>query len=317
MRFNTYVILSLLWICGSCSRSPGDRHNPESDLAAGWLQFRIGNYAEAEQRFRSASNAMQGPSRVNALYGLLLVDTLGHAGERPDEANALRDAIVKEDQSADRTYAAWASLAVVRDRALRTGTDDASQKALADAYQDIAQRYPTTPAASEARLYAWAVRMQTSDPAALQHAIDELRQQLPHRQNDPYVSSLYSLLANGLERLHDYDGALQMRETAFKLRPADLTNPQLVNVVELYQLGLAAEFDTGDFEKARHYFRLFLQRAANDQRAFLVRLELQRMDDIEAKLKRGTPPAVALQTPLRPLREADADGTTRPIGGTP
>ena len=77
------------------------------------------------------------------------------------------------------------------------------------------------------------------------------------------------------------------------------SNPAANNILEYYRIGLMAQYDVGDFATARHYYHKFLEEYPTDQRAFNVKLELARMDQLEQKLRgaKATTPATLQAIP--------------------
>jgi tetratricopeptide (TPR) repeat protein len=294
---------------GSCTRPPM-AGTPEDLLSSGWRHFRLEEFDEAERAFQAALAQLDHPptasptappasptesrpldQRVNALYGLAMVASLGHHGDQSARAADLFRQVIALDTSPTRSMAAWAALAMVRDAHLPPSPDTpADPAALARGYDDLLRTYPDTPAAEEAFLYRTTLLVQTLAPADAERAVDDLTAYLEAHPGARLRTALLTVLSSACETLHRYPDALKAAIAAVEAKEIDPTNPWQTNILEYYRIGMMAQFDVGDFATARTYYRRFLAEYPRDQRAFNVQLLLNHLDDTEARLRAGLPP---------------------------
>jgi hypothetical protein len=78
---------------------------------------------------------------------------------------------------------------------------------------------------------------------------------------------------------------LRAEENALKTYEIDPTNPSAELGWFYWTVATIAEFEVGDFDTARKYYRKLLAEYPHDQMVFGAKQALKRMDDLEAKLR--------------------------------
>lgn len=310
--------LALLPLLASCGQSDSTGMVPDL-LNQAWTAFRLQSFEEAGKDFQTAIKMLDrnpagvatevlAAQRLNATYGLGITYSLGFHGERTSEAKQLLQQVIDTDTTPTKSMAAWAELAIARDQAVPVSSDAAPDTvALQAAYQHILATYPDTAAAEEAFLYTEAINIQENNADKRIKAIAAIQDYLNAHPNCRFRSTLFDLQKNAYTYLHHYPEAFAAAEKAFATKEFDLANPNTTKAGDYYSLGLSAEFDLGDFATARGYFNRFLIENPDDQKAFVVRLELQRMDTIERRVRSGMPVEQAVQNSMTPLAPGAQD----------
>jgi tetratricopeptide (TPR) repeat protein len=310
------IVLAGLLVA-ACERARPDL-SPRALLEKGWGHFRLEEFAEAREAFEAAlekvapsfpsppptgigpatspntategsiADAERDSLRLQATYGLALIASLARHGDASAEAHRLFQAVIDGDRSPTREMAAWAALALVRDKAL-PATADAPIEDPGSGYTAVMERYPETPAAEEAFLYRTALDVETLDPADAQAAIEEIRSYVSAHPQMHWRSALFALQSTAHQTRGEYREALAAAIASVQAREPDPANPRQNNILEYYRIGMMAQFDVGDFATARAYYARFLAEYPRDQRAFLVKLLLEHLDRTEAALRAGKP----------------------------
>jgi tetratricopeptide (TPR) repeat protein len=297
-RFAAWVCITLLaGGLAACHRAADDLP-ARAWLEKGWGHFRLEEFDEAQRAFETALEKEAGPDaslraadetlRLNALYGLGLVASVGHHGEQAIIAQKRFEEVVAGDHSDKKEMAAWATLAMVRDQALPVTADAAvDEDAVTAGYTRVMEDYPATPAAGEAFLYRTALRVQRFKEQDARQAITEIDAYLQAHQDTHLKSALLALESTACQTLKDYKGALRTAIASLDSKEQDPANPAQNNILEYYRIAMMAQFDVGDFATARAYYNRFLKEYPRDQRAYTVRLLLKHLDETEAALRDG------------------------------
>ena len=74
---------------------------------------------------------------------------------------------------------------------------------------------------------------------------------------------------------------------SLEARELDPTNPYSDNAALYWEIATIAEFEAGDFAVARKYYKGLVDEYPQDQRRWGARLALERLDAVEAKLRKG------------------------------
>jgi tetratricopeptide (TPR) repeat protein len=290
----------------TCSREDA-RGTPQELITEAWKEFRLGDFDSAAHRFSSAIHRLDKEKakghpladerelRINALYGLGLVGTVGReggeAGGSPEGRRYLQQVIAMEGRG---EMAAWAALALVRDEHLpQTSSDPIDIPRLRTLYRGILEKYPGSQASQEAFLYLQSLYVETLEPADAHAAIDAIEAYLASNPKAPFRSALHTLMSAANVTLKNYPAALRESIQSLETKEVDPSNPTANNILEYYRIAMMAQYDVGDFDTARKYYHRFLEEYPNDQRAFTVKLQLARMDRLEQELRSGKDPAQA------------------------
>ena len=295
----TALALLMLAAAGStsgCARAASSTLGPQELLERAWREFRLEDFDLAQRDFDLALAKLnaQKPStpaeeesnkklRANATYGLGLVASLGHHGENPARTTRLLQEVIGLSPHSD--MAAWAALALAREQYLPVTSDAREDVTKIKAnYAQVMADYPGTPAADEAFVYMQALSIQSLAPGQIREAIKAIEGFLAAHPQPRYLASLCTLEARGYRVLNEQGKALEMLIKAAKNKEIDPTNPQQDNAMDYYAIGLAAQYDVGDFATAREYYGKFLKDYPKDQKAFTVQVHLQRMAETEQRI---------------------------------
>jgi tetratricopeptide (TPR) repeat protein len=297
------LVACALFALASCSQNDL-QGKPDELVEQAWRDIQLGDFETAAHRLTSALHHLdkmkqQGHPlandhalRVNALYGLGLVGTVGraggYAGGSAQGRQYLQQVIAMEGTG---EMAAWAALALVRDEHLpQTSSDPIDIPRLRTLYRAVLEKYPHSPAAEEAFLFLQSLYVQTLDPTDARTAIEAIEAYLKANPQAPFRSALHTLASHADVTLKDYPAALHESIPALDTKEVDPTNPTANNILDYYRIALMAQYDVGDFDIARTYYQKFLTEYPNDQRVFTVKLELERMDRLEQELRAGKTP---------------------------
>ncbi len=306
----------------SCGRTEVSG-SPEELIQEGWRSYRLVEYAEARRNFagvlreldglkkQGAAHGEERKLRLNALYGLGLVECFERKNSVMGEPEQYMDQVVALHPGSNE--AGWAELALVRNRHIpATSSDKIDVAALKKSYGELVTKYPGKTAGEEAFVYLQTLYVQTLTQEDARTAVEAIGGYLAEHPQTRLRSALCGLRSTAHVTLAEYRAALDMAIEAVESKEVDPGNPALNNIVEYYRIGMMAECDVGDFVTARKYFQLFLSKYPTDQRAFSVRRELERMEEIErggagaASTEAGTGPGTATR---------DAATTTTSGGG--
>lgn len=296
--------LVLLWggVAGMSGDQPAGAPPPEATLLkTAWRNTRLEEFDLAEQGFNTVLRALDTQSaaehaappalqlRANALYGLGLVSSLGHHGKNPAATQRRLRAVI--DLVPHSELAAWAALALAREAYLPVNTDAPEVRAeVQKCYAQVVADYPQSVAAQEAFVYLQASHIQALEAGQLRQSLRAIDTYLQEHPQARFRSALHTLQSKAYSRLQEYPQSLAAAIKALETREIDPTNPWQNNVADYFQIALMAQYDVGDFVTARRYYNQFLKEYPQDQRAFTVQMQLQRMQQTEAQLRAETPP---------------------------
>ena len=266
---------------------PSGAGSASSRIAAGWERFAQGDFAPALAEFEAALAALPGPSptRLQALYGLATTWNLRRPGENPERAERLYREVIDAAPADD--LAAWSLLALARMPLLAPGAavERPDPTVLSKAYQAVIDRFPFHEAGEQAFLFQQAARLETSQPeqarAALA-ALDGFRTTHPH---SPYTSGAWRLIGHACELLDLPERRLEAVRQEWKTAEVDPLNAGQELALTYWTIATVAEFGAGDFGVAREYYRKLIAEYPDEQRVFLAKQELKRMDELEARLR--------------------------------
>ena len=303
----------------SCNRD--EKQFTTADLVQqAWADFRIGDYDRAIERFNVAlkqSDTPDGritPAALDALYGCALTHSLSQTPEAAVRARALFAEILARAPKSDQ--AAWSLLALARMADLATDADSAANLTpIRDAYQRVIDQFPTHPAARESLLHQQATFVATLDPDDAKHALEALVPFVASSERDSTIAAAHSLMAVCHRTLGEADKEVAARKAAIDARQL-VAGPRSDNAAAFWTLAATAEFEAGDFATARVYYNRLITEYPADMRAYGAKLALQRMADLEAKLRATPTPIADTHTRLR-LSGSELATTPAPTPGLP
>jgi tetratricopeptide (TPR) repeat protein len=286
-RFAAAVALAteLLAACG-CSRHV-EFMDAAGSIREGWQCFRLGEFDRAAQFFESvvAKADSADESRLQALYGAACVWNLRRPGENPEKAEAYYRRVV--EQAANDDLAAWSALALARMKHLVPVGQEPDYPAVRKAYQEVVVRYPGHLAAKEAFIYLQATKVATLDSVELREAARALSEYARRPGERHFLQPAFSLLAVCHQWLGEQDQRLEAEILSLENTEIDPANPYNEFAWAYWNIATIAEFECGDFETARRFYRRLLEEYPTDIRVFTTKQALKRMDELEGKLRAG------------------------------
>ncbi len=283
--FTRMGLVLLLCALSSCSKKESTL-TPSEILDAGWNDYRMGEYARAILEFDAvlANPGTNANLSLNALYGLATTWNLRRPGEDPERAAQLYRQII--DTAPTNDLAAWSLLGLARMQHLVPVGKEPDTKAVFQAYQDVIDRYPGHLAAKEAFIYQMAMLVATLKPEQTREAVRQL-EVFVRQGSGEFVSPAWSLLAIAYTTLKEPEKRLEAEIKGFETTEIDPTNPFNEFAWAYWNIATVAEFEVGDFDTARTYYRRLIAEYPRDIRVFGARKALERMDAMEAKLRAG------------------------------
>ncbi len=259
----------------------------EARIAGGWERFAQGEYELAAKEFKEAIRQAPAPSpaRLQAIYGLASVHNLRRPGEDRAEARRLYDQVIAEAK--DDELAGWSLLALARMRLTAPGAveNGIDADALQRDYQAVVDRFPFQESGEQAFLFQQAARLEGSDQQAVRHVLDALTTFLVTHPETPYRETAISLRAHCYEISGMPQQALDETMNARQAAPTDPLNPVRDAAGFYWGVATRAEFETGDWATARHFYRKLIAEYPTDMRIVLAKQELKRMDERESTLR--------------------------------
>ena len=259
---------------------------PETLILSGWDNYRLGEFSLATRDFEAAmKKAPQGePEHLGALYGLATTWNLRRPGEEPDRAAQLFRQVIALAPTND--LAASSLLALARMKALPAAGEAPELNAQVLAYQQVIDRFPFHSAGEEAFLFQQAARLETPDVDRTREVLAALERFIETHPKSPWLSSAYGLVAHCCTVLNLPDKRFAAILKASKAAEIDPLNPMQDLSAVYWQLATVAEFEVGDFALAREYYRKLIAEYPKEQRVFLAKQELRRMDEVEMGIRR-------------------------------
>ena len=274
------VTLAVLGV--SCDRQAASLGGSDPHDVA-WLNFRLRENAEARRWFVNVLNDTSRSDHDLAQIGLILNNSVGE-GRSYDAAR--RDLRARLRADPDSNLASWIALMLVRlDHVPPTSDISIDLPKLLVDYASVAERYPGTLAASEAQMHHAALLANAFDRASLEQARATIERLLTDDPEHPYRNPLHSLLSSTLYRLELYPPALDALIRSLETKEIDPANPVIDNAFDYFAIAVMAQFDVGDFDTARIYYRKLADEYPRDQRNFLADRNIADMDRIESALR--------------------------------
>ena len=277
--------LALLGLQG-CARAPEAAAGGEQSLDQAWLNFRLAEYDLADKDFSAIlARAPKGSEdAVRAMFGLANVWNLRRPGEDLDKARSFYEQIIREQPGHD--LAPWCELALVRLQHVVPVGKDPDYDVVRKGYRDIIAKHPGHLAAKEATIYLNATLIATLDEALTRQAVSNLTAFIASGTRE-FVGPAYSLLAVSYTTLKQPQQRLESEIKAFENVEIDPANPFNEFAWAYWNIATIAEFEVGDFDLARQYYKKLVQEYPVDIRTFPAQQALARMDHVEQALREG------------------------------
>lgn len=275
-------------LLAGCARRDVRVETNAQAVTKGWDLYRLGEFDAAARVFQNTADAAprQDPWRLHALYGLASTWNLRRPGQNLPRAERIYREIVSAAPESD--LAAWSLLALARMRHLVPVGETPDYGAVRQAYAEVIRAFPDHLAGQEAFIYLQASLLAgENDPQAVQSVERELRGFVDAHPASGFLSSAWSLLSVCYERLGRPDEWLHAEEKAMTTREIDAGNPKQDRSWSFWRIATIAEFEVGDFDLARTYYRLLIETYPRDIRVYPALQALERMAATEAALRAG------------------------------
>ena len=283
LRHTFFPALMALLVVAGCS--PASRTETTADpLEDGWMQYSLGEFDRAIADFEQVAQTEPKDSQryLMATYGLATTWNLRRPGEDLEKALLYYRQIL--DLAPTNDLAAWSLLALARIEHLVPVGEEPDYKKVNKAYQDVIDRFGNHLAAKEAFIYKMSLLISSLKP---EDAREALRQLEPFVQtaDAPFLGPAYSLIAVAHQTLGHQEGRLRAEIRSFETTEIDPANPFNEFSWQYWNIATIAEFEVGDFDTARTYYRRLIAEYPRDKRVFGCKIALKRMDELEARLR--------------------------------
>lgn len=266
-------------------RKDAAKAQPEALIKSGWNNYRLGEFGLAVRDFEAArTHAGRGSSSsLGALYGLAVTWDLRRPDQDPVKAEALFREVIETAPASP--LAAWSMLDLANMKCLPVDGARPDVAAQVKAYGEVVARYPGTPAGEEAFLMLQAARLAVPGTNSTQAILDDLQAFAASHGQSPWLSTTYTLMAQCGWILERPQERLTAFMQAWKSTEIDPANPLQDLSWTYWQIATIAEFDIGDFALARDYYTRLIAEYPTEQKVFLAKQELRRMDQLEAEIR--------------------------------
>ncbi len=276
--------LGVVFITAGKTKSKAGR--PFDEIEAAWLDFRMGEYNQAILKFQKAVDGSPDNSehRIQALYGLACTQWLKQLpyGDKDAATLYFKEIIAK---SPDSEYVAWSMLALVRMRHIVPSGTTPDYPDVRKGYQEIYDKYSGHTAGHEAFIYMIGTYLAMFTKEDAEFAKTRLDEFIIKHPDSPFISSAWGLYAKACEILEQKQEMLDALLKQLEKMEVDPRNPNMENSSAYWEIASVAEFEVGDFDTARKYYRLMMQEYPMEKRNFGARKALERMDALEARLR--------------------------------
>ena len=290
--FKKFLLMAVVAgaLCAGCGKSASSESSDDA-FHMGWSYYRLTEFDLAQKYFEAsmklAKNDMQ---KIRALSSL--ADTWNYRAGNNDyytrKAAVLYKRVVAEDTTG--AWAPWAALALARQALWKQKVDDFANLAeMEEAYGAVIRDYPGTMAAEEAFLYLQNLRMARIDDEPLDESIAAMEAWVAQNPESPLLPRAYMMLARGYHLRREgvkYIATLDMGAKIELERGQNANIPQGDQAENYFKMGMAAQFDAGDFALARKYYGMLIEKYPTDQRVFIAEQHMDQMDEFEEKIRK-------------------------------
>lgn len=284
------MVVVLLALTVGCRQDGGVVEDPEAHIAAGWVEFRMGEYKRAAQMFGEVAlgTDVDETSRLRALYGLGCT----HWQKLPtaDKPQARRIFTEIQELAPTSEYAAWSELALIRmDHIVPVG-EKPDYPAIRQRYQALYERFPESMPGHEGFIYLAGTHIASLERGDLETAVTLLDQFIARHPDSPFISSGWFLRSRAAEFLARPEEMLEAKIRSLETVELDPSNPRMENSGRYWLIATTAEFEAGDFAVARDYYQRLIDEYPQDRRRFAAFQALDRLAALTAEFDReGTP----------------------------
>ena len=211
---------------------------------------------------------------------------LGHPENGTEGPTKLFNDVAQKAPHSD--WAAWSLLAIARS-VQKTATAVEGKPdwtATREAYQAVIDKFPDHPAGQEALMMQTGTLLVDGEKESCEKALATLQSFVEaHPSGDMAVIGL-DLIAECYQNLHQPDKEVQTRIRSMELKQRQAVDKHLDVSGSYWSIATRAEFELGDFGIARKYYRKLIDEYPADTRVWGAKLALERMDKLEAELKK-------------------------------
>ena len=279
-------LLAGLLACGlsACSQKAAGGGDAAALIGEGWTKYRLNEFQDAQLAFEAARASAPSGSAVWAMatYGLATTWNLRRPGEDPKLAARLYQEIMTGAPGSPMIP--WTDLALARQKHLVPVGQEPDYAAVEQAYQDILDKYPGHLAAKEAFLYQQSIQLAQLEPKSSRAAEEKLLRFIAGGQPE-FLGPAWSLLTVAYVTLNQQEKRLQAELNSLELTEVDPADPYLEFGGRYWNIATIAEFEVGDFDLARKYYRMLIDQYPTDIHVHGCKQALKRMDALEAKLR--------------------------------
>ncbi len=260
--------------------------SPAEEIASGWNQFRTGEYNQALNIFEKVLRGVPDKSeyQIQALYGLGCTQWLKLPTADKPAAEIIFKDIVSRFPNSD--YAIWSMLALVRMKHIVPSGEIPDYPALRKSYQEIYDKFPNHIAGQEAFIYLIETYLAAFTKEDAELAKTKMGEFLKKHPDSSFIGTAWGLNAKACEVLGLKQEQLDGMIKGLEKKEIDPTNPKMENSTDYWSIAVVAEFEVGDFETARKYYRLLMTEYPRDRRNFGAKTAIERMDALEEKLRK-------------------------------
>lgn len=253
-------------------------------VSEGWTAYRLSEFQNAQLAFESArQNADRGSDDwAMATYGLATTWNLRRPGEDPALAAELYKEILAAAPASPMIP--WTELALARQQHLVPVGQEPDYPAVNAALQHILDRFPGHLAAKEAFLYLQSIQLAQLDPETSRAAEKKLLEFISNGRPE-FVSPAWSLLTVAYVTLDEQEKRLEAELNSLELTEIDPSDPFIEFGGRYWNIATIAEFEVGDFDLARKYYQLLIEKYPTDIHVHGCKQALKRMDALEARLR--------------------------------
>jgi tetratricopeptide (TPR) repeat protein len=267
--------------CGKKAQQAGDA---AALIDEGWTAYRLSEFQNALLSFESArQKAARGSAEwAMATYGLATTWNLRRPGENPELATEFYKEILAA--APDSPMIPWTELALARQLHLVPVGQEPDYAAVDKAYQHIIDTFPGHLAAKEAFLYQQSILLAKLDPKSSREVEKRLLAFIDNGKLE-FASPAWSLLTVAYVTLKEQEKRLEAELKSLELTEVDPSDPFIEFGGRYWNIATIAEFEVGDFELARKYYNLLLEKYPTDIHVHGCKQALKRMDALEAKIR--------------------------------
>lgn len=269
---------------GACAPQAERTGDAAALIGEGWTAYRLSEFQNAALAFESArARAERGSDEwAMATYGLATTWDLRRPGEDPERATGLYEEILAA--APDSPMTPWTELALARQKHLVPVGQEPDYAAVNQAYQHIMDKFPGHLAAKEAFLYLQSIQLAQLDPQTSRAAEKKLIEFIGNGKPE-FASPAWSLLTVAYVTLKEQEKRLQAELQSLELTEVDPSDPYIEFGGRYWNIATIAEFEVGDFDLARKYYNLLLEKYPTDRLGYGCKQALARMDALEAKIR--------------------------------